>query len=196
MKNNETYRYESALLKTLQEKYDEYLDYADKYGIDDDFTEGRLDAFLYIKDYVEEMLNKAYDREKGISIIIDKEGSIVIGDAYSKDGSYKSIDEYLTILENECRWGEIAQRCILESEDSKTGLSFKNETLADFIDTDEIDAFMGTNGNYCLKAINEALAECGIKPVELISGELYTVSENKMPEFDKTDVKKSKGVER
>ncbi len=149
MKNMESYEYQEALLNYLEEKFKKFLELKEKYGLDDEFTDKKLDEVLYCKEMAETIINKP------INIRLDN--VITIG----LDEDQITKEEYLKKLLDLCKFGEEARGYQLNTADS---IPMMGETLEDFLD----GAKFGEDGNIevSIKRINEMLSECGFEKID------------------------------
>lgn len=149
MKNMESYEYQEALLNYLEEKFKKFLDFKEKYGLDDEFTDKKLDEVLYCKEMAETIINKP------INIRLDN--VITIG----LDEDQVTKEEYLEKLLDLCKFGEEARGYLLNTED---GIPMMGKTLEEFLDRAEF----GKDGNMevSIKRINEMLSDCGFEKID------------------------------
>lgn len=173
MKNLQSYEYEKSMLDYLNETFQKALrEYAclekhqngsSSYERQGEIADRCMDKAIAQKELVESVI--------GECVNLQKDGVIRIG-------ADKVVDytDYLDTLHKECRIGEVFGKTLLEDDGKVTGgISYFGETLADFIDDykDSYDFHPTPDGKYKYydyEKINQALYDCGIKPLRYDGG--------------------------
>ena len=142
MRNLESYKYEEGLFNNLYMSFKEFLKYEEKYGVDNEFVEEKLDELLYKKDYAEAIIRQP--------INVQLDGEITVG----LDEEAVPFQEYLRNFKKICLFGERAMAFMLSN----------GETLAEFLDEhDERDYIK--DGEVSEDAVNDLLSEKQIEPI-------------------------------
>ena len=167
MKNLQSYEYEKKILEFLKEEYN-------KNSFDNSDFQAQKALAEKIIGMPIIVLHDLDHKEWGLGIDYGTFGLI------SKDNPrYVSIDKYLDDLYTVCHIGEVFSKTLLEDDDKITGgASYVGETLAEFID-DHKDGynFRPAPGSkykvYDYEKINQALYDCGIRPLRYDGGERF-----------------------
>lgn len=168
MKTSESYGYEHALLRTLDESFQKAVaeqKYAEQYGKDN----------ATMKDYANESMDKAIWQKEIVEAVIGHPVNLQI------DGKIRigldnliSYEEYLKNLESIAHIGDLCTKTVLEDNNrlSTGGVSFEGETLADFIGENEKKYINPVHewerkGKLNLEVLNQDLYDCGIKTIDM-----------------------------
>jgi len=175
MKNLQSYEYEKKILEFLKEEYNKDNDAFDN----SDFYAQKALAEKVIGMPI--TVYRGFDGKGGVQGLgVDVGYDAMIFGALSEDNpQYVSVDKYLDDLHTICHIGEVFGKTLLEDDGKVTGgIAYVGETLAEFIDDHkESYNFRPTPDSkykvYDYEKINQALYDCGIKPLRYDGGERF-----------------------